>query len=95
MKYLLIPIDWPPLNSEAREIRLIEIQPGKDGDPITARFIVTSLNSPVLYECLSYAWGDLELINSLEVDGQTLGIAANLHLALLNLRLLDDSRLTC
>ncbi|KAK7955243.1 hypothetical protein PG988_015937 [Apiospora saccharicola] len=48
---------YQPLNREDREIRLFDLFPGKDGDPITGRLRVVSLNRKPRFDCLSYVWG--------------------------------------
>lgn len=76
----------PKLNSEEQEIRILELLPGVKNDPITAKFVVTSLKDPASFEPLSYAWGDASTTKEVEVDGQACLITRNLFSALQNLR---------
>jgi len=41
---------------------------------------------PLRYEALSYAWGNLEVCNSIYCDGKRISIPSNLHSALCHLR---------
>lgn len=38
--------------------RLLELQPGEQSSPIIIRLIVSNLTTAPPYEALSYAWGD-------------------------------------
>lgn len=51
---------YEPLNSDKREIRLFDLEPGKREDPIRGTLRTVSLDDDPQYECLSYLWGKLE-----------------------------------
>jgi hypothetical protein len=61
-------------------------------DPITAKFVVTSLKDPAPFEPLSYAWGDASTTKEVEVHGQPCSITRILFSALQNLRKQTESR---
>lgn len=83
----------PKLNSEAKEIRVIELQPGNYNDPIVVKSITTSLLDSIPFEPLSYAWGDPNVTMPIEMDGSTYPVTTNLYSALRNLRKPSEVRL--
>ncbi|KAM0265138.1 hypothetical protein ACHAQJ_000291 [Trichoderma viride] len=48
---------YQPLNHLQREIRLVELSPGKPGSRIAAKLLTVSLNDDPVYDALSYCWG--------------------------------------
>jgi hypothetical protein len=80
-----------------REIRLLELHPGKPDDPIRCSILVASLgsNPPPQYEALSYTWGLPTVTETIIVNGFHMPILKNLHAAMRHLRYqaADDSRL--
>jgi hypothetical protein len=48
---------YRPLNHLRREIRLVELLPGKPGSRIAAKLLTVSLNDDPVYDALSYCWG--------------------------------------
>ncbi|RFU80233.1 heterokaryon incompatibility [Trichoderma arundinaceum] len=48
---------YQPLDHIHREIRLLELLPGKPGSRIAARLLTVSLNDEPVYDALSYCWG--------------------------------------
>ncbi|KAK8047986.1 hypothetical protein PG996_016050 [Apiospora saccharicola] len=78
---------YQPLNREKKQIRLFDLFPGKDGDPITGRLRVVSLTRWTRYDALSYVWGAPEPKTAVSLEGgQSLSIGPSLHLALSDLR---------
>jgi hypothetical protein len=51
---------YTPLDPKERLIRLIELRPGQDDQPVSCRVLITSLSNPTTYEALSYRWDDSE-----------------------------------
>jgi hypothetical protein len=50
-----------PIDTISKEIRLIELLPGREDEPISYIFHYYALGSPNLeYTALSYTWGDPE-----------------------------------
>ncbi|KAK8030351.1 heterokaryon incompatibility protein-domain-containing protein [Apiospora arundinis] len=78
---------YQPLNPETKEIRLFDLFPGKEGDPLTGRLRVVSLDRTPKYDALSYVWGSSEpqKVINLE-DGSYISAGPNLCLALSDLR---------
>ncbi|TVY39927.1 Heterokaryon incompatibility protein 6,OR allele [Lachnellula subtilissima] len=83
----------PKLNSEAKEIRVIELQPGNYNGPIVVKSITTSLLDSIPFEPLSYAWGDPNVTMPIEMDGSTYPVTVYLYSALRNLRKPSEVRL--
>lgn len=68
------------------EIRLIQILPGADTDPVSIRIHHRSLDDELDYTALSYTWNDESTSNIVLVDGNPLAITPNLDAALRELR---------
>ncbi|OCK73375.1 hypothetical protein K432DRAFT_237520 [Lepidopterella palustris CBS 459.81] len=50
-----------PMDTASKYIRLIELLPGREDEPISCIFHCSALGSPDLeYTALSYTWGDPE-----------------------------------
>ncbi|KAK8855051.1 heterokaryon incompatibility protein-domain-containing protein [Apiospora arundinis] len=78
---------YQPLNHETREIRLFDLFPGKEGDPLTGRLRVVSLDRKPRYDALSYLWGSPEPRSVISLEGgYPLSASPNLCLALSDLR---------
>ncbi|KAJ4298934.1 hypothetical protein N0V90_004177 [Kalmusia sp. IMI 367209] len=90
-----------PLDSDRKEIRLLEIQPGQLGDPLICALMYTSISDPennVPYTALSYCWGSRKEVATMALHVAMRGISpeeprqifevqvqANLHNALKHL----------
>lgn len=77
------------------EIRILDLLPHSgdaENDLIKCNIRVVPLASKPRYEALSYVWGSGATLENIDVEGQTVGITANLHAALKRLRLPDQSR---
>jgi hypothetical protein len=75
-----------PFQDASLNIRLVELFPGQDGDPIYLRlFVVDSVTSQP-YEALSYSWGSPSNAVTVSVNGTHLAITPNLADALRCLR---------
>lgn len=73
-------------------IRILQLLPGQENEPIRCKIGHHSLTDNPQYEALSYCWGDAGNKVLLEIQGASLSITQNLHLALLHLRLLHAPR---
>ncbi|PVH75438.1 hypothetical protein DL98DRAFT_427604, partial [Cadophora sp. DSE1049] len=72
---------------EPGQIRILEILPGCEQDPIQCRLQYVELCKMPKYNALSYSWGDLSKPKSvISVDGHKLEVTENCALALLELR---------
>lgn len=81
------------LNDASKQIRLFYLDPESRNVNLTGTIKIVRLQSAPVFETLSYAWGQPELISSISIDGRRpLGITANLEEALHRLRLPDRSR---
>lgn len=67
-------IDYEPLTT-TESIRLLRLERGHDDDVVSAEFVVSRLDTLPSYTALSYAWGDHDEMQPLEVDqkGQLIG----------------------
>jgi len=78
-KYIYAPL-------EPRNIRILELQPGRSG-PFRAHFSVVSVDSGIEYDALSYMWGEATPVGHVLVGGAAIPIASNLRTALKYLRI--------
>jgi hypothetical protein len=84
---------YSPLLRERDEIRLVRILCSKDlKSPISAELVHRSFNEDLVYEALSYAWGDNAKTHSISLGGHEFGVTANLYTALCSLRQPDKDR---
>ncbi|KAJ8126832.1 hypothetical protein O1611_g6807 [Lasiodiplodia mahajangana] len=77
-----------------RNIRLLELLPGRPSDDI--RCVLTThplLPGVVKYEALSYVWGDPDVTKPISVNGDSLQVTVNLRSALRHLRRTNKSRI--
>jgi hypothetical protein len=73
-------------------IRLVELLPGLESDPLTCNFAICSLSTKPQYEALSYVWGDPQKNNHIRCDGYFLAITTSLYEALVHLRWNSEPR---
>ncbi|KAK4950930.1 hypothetical protein LTR10_010923 [Elasticomyces elasticus] len=71
-------IEYPALDLEKREIRLITVGLNKNND-VACQLSVISLDSGVVYTALSYVWGTEEPTECIWVDGYPFMIRRNLY----------------
>lgn len=74
------------------------LQPGRDDAPLTLRLLNTNLCEAQPYEAVSYVWGDLKDLISINVQGDEdtetqAHISQNCHAALSSFRDSDSPRL--
>lgn len=88
-----------PLNSAAKEVRLLELQPGALEDPLVCTVHSYTLGSGHDFEALSYCWGDAydysDLVlhlSSTESLSQTIQISRSAFVAMQQLRYRDKPR---
>ncbi|KAF5252271.1 hypothetical protein FANTH_2827 [Fusarium anthophilum] len=75
-----------------KEIRLLILEPGAREDVLECELINAELSWRTRFEALSYAWGDDTTKHELKCSGHIIGVMANLHDALLDLRLPTQRR---
>nr|POF07823.1 heterokaryon incompatibility protein 6, or allele [Quercus suber] len=68
------------------EIRLLDLFPGVDNEPLRAKSRVVFLTSAPSYRASSYSWGSRDCTKSLILDQQPIGITESLFAALRGLR---------
>ncbi|KAI1179031.1 heterokaryon incompatibility protein-domain-containing protein [Nemania sp. FL0916] len=83
---------YSALDSTADQIRVLEILPGTDDEPIACRLAIRSLFNDGTYEALSYVWGTDTFKKSILVDGKAFSIRRNLFHILQSLRKTDGIR---
>ncbi|VUC35284.1 unnamed protein product [Clonostachys rosea] len=86
---------FPTLNSDQGEIRLLEIKPGETQSPIECRYHTMNLNRlDRAYEALSYVWGafDENSAHPLSIDNGVIQITPALLEAIKHLRYSYTSR---
>jgi hypothetical protein len=89
---------YTPLDSEQRQIRLLNLLPGEPTDPIWVELETIPLEKrpqDSTYEALSYTWGATQNPAELFVgdSNERIEITRNLLDALLHLRLVDRPRI--
>ena len=81
------PQPYQPLNSESREIRVLELSGGSWQEGLAGTLRTASLDSQPSYEALSYTWGVSNESRSITIDKHsTVSITDNLARALRRLR---------
>ena len=88
-----ISYKYTPLNESSTEIRLLTIQPGPWRVDIPCTLHHDFLEEGLVYEALSYTWGDLTITRPIILNGTSFEITANLEIALRYLRLTDEKRI--
>ena len=73
-----------------RTIRLLTLEVGSGDDPLHCSISVEQLDKSVIYNALSYTWGDEAPKHTISCDDQRLEITENLHSALRQIR--EDGR---
>ncbi|RDW63603.1 hypothetical protein BP6252_11148 [Coleophoma cylindrospora] len=74
------------------QVRVLDLHPGKEGDPIMCTLRVVDLDADAVYDALSYVWGDPKITKGIFVNGAALEITTNLHAALSRLRSPETQR---
>lgn len=74
-------------------IRLMTLQPGRNGDSLHCSLSEVPLRKAPKYEALSYVWGDATITEPICCDGSSLYITDTLKIALQRLRLPKSPRL--
>ncbi|ETS79688.1 hypothetical protein PFICI_09541 [Pestalotiopsis fici W106-1] len=77
---------------KADDIRLLDILPGTDEDPIAISLQTVSLSTNPDFEALSYVWGDPAVTEQVACHGRLLRVTTNLFNAFRQLRLPDRRR---
>lgn len=77
---------------ESDEFRLLILEPGIKNDEIRCQLRTCNYSAKIPYTALSYAWGDATKVEKVQCNGKEIGIASNLHQALLDLRDADRER---
>ncbi|KAK4237529.1 heterokaryon incompatibility protein-domain-containing protein [Achaetomium macrosporum] len=84
---------YSALNDPSVEIRVLELQPGVEPDPIHCSLIPVHLGSEgITYEAVSYTWGAEEASCSIRIGNPTFPVRPNLMAALKRLRKPDSAR---
>ncbi|MCJ1456134.1 hypothetical protein MMC28_006493 [Mycoblastus sanguinarius] len=88
---------YPPINEDAKEIRLLTLFPGSFSSEVHAQIHTTSLTpvNPPKYEALSYAWGSVEYNSTIKIRNnrnEMLKVTRSLACALPYLRYKDKAR---
>jgi hypothetical protein len=80
-------VSYSQLSKDALEIRLLELLPGSQNDPIECTLLTTTLKDETWFEALSYTWGDPQgPRGSISIDRVQISVSQNLFDALSHLR---------
>ncbi|KAG9234194.1 heterokaryon incompatibility protein-domain-containing protein [Amylocarpus encephaloides] len=83
---------WSTALSTKISLRLLELLPGSDNEPVSCLLRSVEWIDAPNYEALSYAWGDPSALTPVFVNGKRLDVTVSLHIALKHLRYEDQSR---
>jgi Heterokaryon incompatibility protein (HET) len=73
-------------------IRIVQLHPGLDDEPISCSFTVVDLAKAESFEALSYCWGSVTADRPIFCHGQPFSATENLYAALKQLRLTSRVR---
>jgi hypothetical protein len=65
----MIDFQYSILDPTKREIRLLELHPGVQGEKILCDLMIISLSEDIYYEAVSYIWGDLSNLRPITLAG--------------------------
>ncbi|KAI1413677.1 HET-domain-containing protein [Hypoxylon sp. FL1857] len=80
------------LDPTTAEIRVLEILPGTEEDPIECHLVVRKLYDDSIPEALSYVWGQVGSVEEISVDKEPFFVTTNLYRILHGLRRPDTTR---
>jgi hypothetical protein len=83
---------YTKLDSDSRQIRLIELQPARSDVTIECKLTTVSLDQRPQFEALSYCWGPSLKGRSIRVNNSSMPVTDNLYNALHRLRNNGDTR---
>ena len=89
---LTIMTSFPQLDRTLRQIRIVEISPGKQDESISCCHEISSIDVPPEYEALSYTWGSPTPTQSIILNGSPYQVPLSLNIALHHLRKPNVSR---
>ena len=75
-------LHYAQLDQDTKEIRLMILDPGDAETEINCRLIHTTLKNHPAYKALSYSWGKVKELYTIDIDGYLFGIGPNLRAAL-------------
>jgi hypothetical protein len=75
-----------------REIRLVQLLPGKGDEPVEGRIIHTSFDAGAQYFAISYVWNPALKPYNFKTDEDLIPITSSLHSALKRIRSEDSPR---
>ncbi|KAM0798438.1 heterokaryon incompatibility protein-domain-containing protein [Usnea florida] len=84
-------LHYAQLDQNTKEIRLILLEHGEPGIDIKYRLIHTTLRNHPAYKALSYCWGEVKDLETIDIDGYVFSIGPNLKAALQNIRHPEES----
>lgn len=87
-------LSYRALDRSRKEIRLLDVLPGSDEEPVRANVAYEFLaeNQIDLYETISYTWGDPTLRGQVEIDGSAIDVPASSAATLRCMRRPDTCR---
>jgi hypothetical protein len=91
---LLVRSPYSPLNSDLKEIRVLEVDPGVGNDMVVCKLKhISLLDNPVPYfETISYCWGSPTVRNHVNLNGTPTSVPWSSAAALRRLRFTDKPR---
>ncbi|KAI0441624.1 HET-domain-containing protein [Xylaria telfairii] len=78
--------EFLPVDSSQGQVRLLQIAPGRAGEPIRCSYQIASVDGDVPYQTLSYVWGAIDGNKTIIVEGTKAELTDNLFDALTCIR---------
>ncbi|KAI8631611.1 HET-domain-containing protein [Xylariaceae sp. FL1651] len=80
------------INSSQGQIRLLEVAPGRNDEPIRCLYKIANVTDNVSYQTISYVWGSMDSKRTIFVEGTAVELTENLFHALHRMRHATGSR---
>ncbi|KAI1350381.1 heterokaryon incompatibility protein-domain-containing protein [Xylaria sp. FL0043] len=77
---------YSPLSREHPQIRLVTLNAGSWSDQVECTVQVVSFDDQLVFEALSYVWGNPKVVKEIHLNGHKVNITENLWLAMRRLR---------
>jgi hypothetical protein len=74
------------------DIRILELLPGSFSDPLHCVLRIAAIETDLVYDALSYMWGDPSPTGRIVLDGEAFPVTGSLENALRHVRLRDSVR---
>ncbi|KAK7927474.1 Heterokaryon incompatibility protein 6- OR allele [Apiospora marii] len=87
-----LPPAYTPLDAQQEQIRLLHLLPGSWEDPVSCTTSTVCISDGLVFESLSYSWGDPSVSRIVLLNGHAIAVTVNLFAALRRLRYRESIR---